>query len=268
MVKNPPMTASASSTGRQLTAACVTHQGQVREDNEDAFGLFTEQGLFIVADGMGGRASGDVAAGLSVDEVERFFRSKLLAPLEAWPYPIDKKTSMGSNLLRVGMKVANAHIRKVAQADAAHHRMGATIVALAIGETHYSAANVGDARLYLYRNAELTRISRDHSLAEEIRAARPELSPEDLSRMANRNVVTRALGSKDEVEPTVYQGPLAPGDIFLLCCDGLWDEVDDQVIGTIVGAGVDPEEACQALVDAANAAGGKDNITALIVQVD
>lgn len=266
------MSAPAPRPTRHLSAFCASHPGEARQDNEDAFGLFIDQGLFVVADGMGGRSSGDVAAQLAVDEVERFFRTKLQAPREPWPFPIDKQMSLGANLLRVGLQVANAHIRKVAAALPDHHRMGATVAALAIGETHYAAANLGDVRVYQFRDGALARLSRDHSLVEEIRAARPEATEEELSRMASRNLVTRALGIKDEVEPTLYQGTLQAGDIYLLACDGLWNEVDESAIATILAAGASSpaelEATCQRLIDAANAAGGRDNITALVVQVD
>jgi len=253
--------------GPPLTASAVSHRGQVRDVNEDAVGLFIEHGLFIVADGMGGRSKGDVASELAVEELERFFCSKLEKPNAPWPFPIDKNVSMGANLLRVGIKVANSHIRRVADSFDAHPRMGATVAALAVGETQFSAANVGDVRGDRVRAGTLERISRDHSIAEEMRRTNPQMSEEALEQMANRHIVTRTLGTDNDVEPALYQGPLEEGDVFLLCCDGLWDELGDLAMATILGATSDLEEAAQALVDAANAAGGKDNVTALLVKV-
>ena len=128
--------------------------------------------------------------------------------------------------------------------------------------------HVGDVRAYRIRQGALSRLTRDHSLVEEMRAARPDISDEDLSKFAHRNVVTRALGSKGEVDPTIHQDNFEQGDIYMLCCDGLWDEVPDSRILEILSSTVDIEQACQALVDAANEAGGRDNITAVVVRVE
>jgi protein phosphatase len=253
---------------RTLVAYGFTHPGQKREDNQDAFGLFKDEGLFIVADGMGGHAAGEVAARIAVDEIERFFRARLAAPRDPWPFPIDKQESLGTNLMRIALKVANASIRQAAAADPTKHKMGATCAAMAISKSQVTTAHVGDVRAYRWRGGELARLTRDHSLVEEMRAARPEISDEELSKFAHRNVVTRALGSKEEVEPTIHQDTFEPGDIYLLCCDGLWDEVPDPRIKEILSTTADLELACQRLVDNANESGGKDNITALLIRVD
>jgi protein phosphatase len=144
--------------------------------------------------------------------------------------------------------------------------MGTTAVAMAIGEEQLAIAHAGDSRAYRYRGGSVTRLTRDHSVAEEMRAARPEMTDEELASFAHRNVVTRSLGSKEELEPSVYVGRVQPGDIFLLCSDGLWGVVSDGKMATILRNAPDLESACQMLVDAANEAGGPDNVSVLLVR--
>jgi serine/threonine protein phosphatase PrpC len=250
-----------------LTAAGLSHAGQQRAENEDAFGSFVENRLFIVADGMGGHNAGEVAAAMAIDTVEGFFTSFHNDPRQVWPYGVDRALSLAANLLRVGVKVANDKIREAANADRARARMGATVVAMAVGETQVAVAHAGDSRAYRLRDGELKRLTRDHSIAEEMRAARPEMTDEELAGFAHRNVVMRSLGSKDDLEPDVYVNKVTPGDLYLLCSDGLWGSVPDVKIGSILSSTDDLEAACQLLVDAANEAGGPDNITVLLVRV-
>jgi serine/threonine protein phosphatase PrpC len=251
----------------RLEAAAASHVGQVREDNEDVFGLFLEERLFVVADGMGGRAAGEIAARLAVDALEAFFREHRSSPAETWPFPLDARYSRAVNLLRVGLKVANRRIREEAQKDPAWYRMGATVAALAFDEDHLVAAHAGDVRIYRIRQRAISRLTRDHSIAEELRTAQAALSPEDLAALGNRNVITRALGSKPEVEPTVYLNSFLDGDLYLLCSDGVWNCVPDDRIATVVLEQPDLEAACHALVEESNQAGAPDNLTALLVRV-
>jgi serine/threonine protein phosphatase PrpC len=250
-----------------LNACGYTHPGRERTENEDAFSVSLDQGLFVVADGMGGRNAGAAAAHMALEELENFFRAQRAQPRSPWPFPVDRTVSFGANLLRVGIQVANQKIREAAAADPALHRMGATLAALAVGTTQLIAAHVGDVRVYRLRERTLSRLTRDHSVVEEMRAARPNMSSDQMAAIAARNVVTRALGTKDEVEPTVYVNTFAPSDLYLLCSDGLWGSVDDERISAILGGAPDLEQGCQALLDAANEAGGPDNITAVLVRI-
>jgi serine/threonine protein phosphatase PrpC len=250
-----------------LSAAGLSHPGQQRAENEDAFGSFVENRLFIVADGMGGHNAGEVAAAMAIDTVEGFFTSFHSDPRQIWPYGVDRALSLAANLLRVGIKVANDKIRAAANADRSRARMGATVVAMAVGEKQVAIAHAGDSRAYRLRNGDLKRLTRDHSIAEEMRAARPEMTDEELAGFAHRNVVMRSLGSKDELEPDVYVNRVASGDVYMLCTDGLWGSVPDAKIATILQSTSDVEAVCQLLVDAANEAGGPDNITVLLVRI-
>lgn len=251
----------------RLVAAGASHAGQVRESNEDVFGIFPEERLFVVADGMGGRAAGEVAARIAVDALEAFCRESRASSPATWPFPIDERYSRPVNLLRVGMKVANQKIREEARKDPAWFRMGATIAALTFDEEHLVAAHAGDVRIYRVRDGSASRLTRDHSLYEEMKSARPGLSPRELSALVNRNVITRALGDRPDVEPTVYTNSFRDGDQYLICSDGLWDSMTDAQLTSVIQSQPDPESACFALIDAANAAGAPDNVTALLVRV-
>jgi PPM family protein phosphatase len=261
----PPL--NGDPTALPLVSCAVSHPGRQRKENEDAFGNFIDGRLFVVADGMGGHNAGAVASALAVDGIEGFFRSYHAEPQQAWPHPIDRSLSLAANLLRVGIKVANDNIRAAAAKDRARARMGTTAVAMAIGEEQLAIAHAGDSRAYRFRAGGIKRLTRDHSVAEEMRAARPEMTDEEMATFAHRNVVTRSLGSKDEIEPAIYVNRFQIGDVFLLCSDGLWGVVPDGKIATIVRGVSDLEAACQLLIDAANEAGGPDNITALLVRV-
>jgi serine/threonine protein phosphatase PrpC len=250
-----------------LTAFGLSHAGRQREENEDAFGSFIDARLFIVADGMGGHSAGEVASVMAVDGLETFFRSYHADPRQPWPHAVDSALSLGANLLRVGIKVANDRIRAASKQDRAKNRMGTTIVALAIGDAQLTVAHAGDSRAYRLRGDELTRLTRDHSIVEEMLAARPSMTEQEIAAFAHRNVVTRSLGSKDGVEPAILVEPLQLGDLYLVCSDGLWGSVTDEAIGRILRATPDIEAACQLLIDAANEAGGPDNITCVLVRV-
>ena len=263
----PASPAPGSAKTLPLAACGFSHAGRQREENEDAFGSFIDARLFIVADGMGGHNAGEVASVMAVDALETFFRSYHADPRQPWPHAVDSELSLGANLLRVGIKVANDRIRAAAKLDRAKNRMGTTIVALAVGDAQLTIAHAGDSRGYRLRGGELKRLTRDHSIVEEMLAVRPEMTDEEIAAFAHRNVVTRALGSKEAVEPTVLVEPLEPGDVYLVCSDGLWGSVPDEQMQRIVGSTPDIEAACQLLIDAANEAGGPDNITAVLVRV-
>jgi serine/threonine protein phosphatase PrpC len=270
MPTEPPTPTPGPTPSRTLPAldsAALTDPGREREENEDAFGEFPGSRLYVVADGMGGRAAGGVAAGVTITEIEQFFREQQAAPRRPWPFPMDRALSFGTNLLAVGFKVANQRIREAAAANPEYKRMGATAAALALGETQVVVAHVGDVRVYRLRGGALTPLTRDHSVIEEVRAARPEMTEAELGAIAGRNVVTRALGTREEVEATVTSHPLERGDRYLLCSDGLWSMIEPNRLAQLLGAGLDLTATARSLIDTANQAGGPDNVTALLVQV-
>lgn len=251
-----------------LTAHGATHPGRQRSENEDAFGVFAEERFFIVADGVGGHHAGEVASRMTVDGLARFFRTFHADPRQKWPYPIDRDLSLGGNLLKVGIRVANDEVRAAAGEDNTRLRMASTVVALTIGDRQMAVAHLGDARAYRLRRGFLSRLTRDHSVIEEMMALQPQLKPEDLAGFAHRNVITRSVGSKPDVEPEVRTLEVERGDVYLLCTDGLSAPLDDETIARMLIAHPEPSLACQQLIDAANAAGGPDNVTAVVVRVD
>jgi serine/threonine protein phosphatase PrpC len=250
-----------------LEAFAISHAGHKRSQNEDAFATFPEERLFIVADGMGGHSAGEVASHMAVDEIAAFFCSFHGNPDQIWPYPVDRQRSLGANLLAVGIKVANDKIRAAAQGDRSRTKMACTLVAMAVGDNQVSLAHAGDARAYRFRGGQLDRLTTDHSILAEMIAARPDIGEAEIAAFSHRNVVTKAVGSKPEIDPALTLEQLHPGDLYLLCSDGLWGSVPDVAIGEILASTEDLEAACQILIDAANDAGGPDNITALIVRV-
>jgi PPM family protein phosphatase len=265
MATLPPATATASSL--LLDVAAGSHPGREREENEDAFGLQLRSRLFVVADGMGGRAGGALAAQIAVGEVAKFFCEQHASPRSPWPFPLDRSLSLGSNLLRVGMQVANQKIREAAAARPEYRRMGATVAALAIGETQIVVCHLGDVRVYRLRAGAMTALTRDHSVLEEVRAARPDIGDTEIGAFGHRHVVTRALGSRADVDPTVSTHELERGDLYLLCSDGLWGSVPDPTLARLLHGAADLAAGAQLLIDAANAAGGPDNITAVLVRI-
>lgn len=251
----------------RLEAAAATDAGRVRDSNEDVYGIYLDQGLFVVADGMGGRAAGEIAARIGIDALESFCRDHRISNPATWPYPADPRVERPVNLLRVGLKVANRQVLDESRKDPSWYRMGATIAALSFDDERLIAGHAGDVRVYRFRQGVAARLTRDHSLAEEMRAARPNLTTDQVAALVSRNVITRALGSRPDLEPTVYLNGYLDGDTYLICSDGLWDCVPDDAITAVVTSELDLETACHALVDTANRLGAPDNITALMVRV-
>jgi serine/threonine protein phosphatase PrpC len=236
------------------SAAAATDRGRKRPSNEDAFGYSIEHGVYVVCDGMGGAAAGEVASSLAVDEVMRKLTSE--PPAESVPAGAEQ-----------AVEAANQVIFTRAQRSNKLSGMGTTLVALLASERHAWMVNVGDSRGYRLRNGRLEQITLDHSLVEEqVRMGR--LDPSEALRSPLRNVITRALGTQSAVTPDLFALETEPGDIFLLCSDGLTRELSDALIETLLRVGAPLDEICARLIAAANQAGGHDNITCLLVRVD
>src|SRR3954453_19127906 len=225
-----------------------TDTGRQRSANEDSF--FVRAPIFVVADGMGGAQAGEVASKAAADAFDR-----------------DLPSGPPESFLRETIEAANRTIHELARDDPSRTGMGTTITAVVVdsGGEEGAIGHVGDSRAYRLRGGELERLTRDHSLVEEMIAARPEMTEAEVAAFAHRNVVTRSLGSKEDVEPSVLVEPLEPGDLYLVCSDGLWGSGPDPKMKTIMSSTPDIEAVCQLLIDAANEAGGPDNITALLV---
>jgi serine/threonine protein phosphatase PrpC len=245
--------------------AARTDVGLKRTHNEDYFALIEGDRLFMVADGMGGHASGDVASKMSTEVVGDFYRTS--RDREAtWPFPYDATRTFAENRIVTGIRMANARIFEASQTNRANRGMGTTIVVLHLdGDTAY-VAHVGDSRCYLLRGDVMEPVTRDHSLLEDWKDARPDLTAEEIRDFPHKNVITRALGMRESVDVDIRKLRIDDGDRFLLCSDGLSGMLEDEEILEVLATADDLEDAVGELIDRANAAGGDDNITAMIVE--
>ena len=252
-----------------LTWAVTSDPGLKRTSNEDSYSTRPDVGLFVVADGMGGHVAGEVASRVAVEAIEAFIHETAGADKNrTWPFPFDPTVSLEANRLRAAFRLAN---RKIASAiaDSQDLRgMATTASAVLVGPEGASVAHVGDSRVYVLRDGALEQLTHDHSWVEEqVRAG--TLSPTAARQHPWRNVVTRALSGGEDPEVDVTEVSPRPGERYLLCSDGLFTVVTDSRIAEILGDKKAPLDAiARALVAAANEAGGPDNITALILQID
>lgn len=238
----------------QYTAAAVSDRGRKRPSNEDAFGYSVEHGVYVVCDGMGGAAAGEIASSLAVDEMMR------LLVAEGLGAPTAEQAEKA-------ICAANQAIYSRSQRNPKLAGMGTTLVALTAAERQVWILNVGDSRGYRMHNGALKQITEDHSLVEEqVRMGR--LNPAEALRSPLRNVITRALGTQSQVTADIFAMEAAPGDLYLLCSDGLTRELSDPLIESLLRLELPLDELCARLVGAANKAGGHDNITCLLVRAE
>jgi protein phosphatase len=236
------------------SAAAVTDRGRKRPSNEDAFGFSVEHGIYVVCDGMGGAAAGEIASSLAVDEMLRLLADRTAAD----PLP---------GVAEQAVCAANAAIHSRSQRNQRLSGMGTTLVALVVEEHRAWMLNVGDSRGYRLRHGLLEQITLDHSLVEEqVRLGR--MTCAEALRSPLRNVITRALGTQCHVTPDVFELEAEPGDLFLLCSDGLTRELADPLIESLLSLDLSLDELCDRLVNAAKKAGGHDNITCLLVRAE
>jgi protein phosphatase len=243
-----------------------THVGMKRNHNEDNLLLLPEERLVVVADGMGGHSSGEVASKIAVDEMAEFFRMTSADQDITWPYKMDKSKNYDENRLATGIKLANMRIFEKACAEQKYKGMGTTIVSVYFAkDSEVVVGHVGDSRVYYFRNGVLKQVTEDHSLLNDYLKAK-KLTPEEIEAFPHKNVIVRALGMKDNVLVDVNRVEPQEGDVFLLCSDGLSGMVTDAQIEDILTQQPDLNKACAQLIDAANANGGNDNVTAILAQ--
>jgi protein phosphatase len=240
------------------TAAAVSDRGRKRPSNEDAFGFSVEHGVYVVCDGMGGAAAGEIASSLAVDEILRRLSDR--PPSETMPVVAEQ-----------AITAANEVIFSRSQRNEKLSGMGTTLVGLVVEERQVWVLNIGDSRCYRLRKNRLEQLTLDHSLVEEqVRMGR--MTQSEALRSPLRNVITRALGTQSQVTPDIFELEAEAGDLFMLSSDGLTRELSDQEIELMLGADFAAEsslgERCARLVEAAKKAGGHDNITCLLVRVD
>lgn len=265
-----------------LHASELTHPGLQRETNEDATYIrFVSQsgqpptGLFIVADGMGGHQAGEVASRLAIEKVASALASLFSPPPDPKQTRQLKATTDMHPLAETGIEAdlqqavqdANQVIIRYGQRHSeSAGDLGSTITAMVVHQGSAFIANVGDSRTYRFRRGELMQITRDHSLVASLVAA-GQLEPEELYTHDRRSQIYRCLGASPNLVVDIFPVAMEVGDIFLLCSDGLWEMVRDPAIGDVLGSGTSPQTICQQLVELANANGGADNISVIVVQV-
>ena len=240
----------------KLLHAAKTDVGMIRSGNEDNYTVDVNpsRGIFVVADGMGGHAAGEVASEMAVQIVQR---------------ELTNVVSIGSEdvvkLVAETLRKANRaiHTRTLSEVD--KQGMGTTASVLLLSGTKYLIGQVGDSRVYLLREGTLSQLTKDHSYVQE-QVDAGFLTPEQARYHPYSNVITRCVGASPEVEPDIYRGEVRNGDLFLVASDGLTGMVDDRRLSQLLGSRAEPDRKVQALISEANGRGGLDNITAIIVQ--
>jgi protein phosphatase len=256
----PPMSLKG-----KLTFVGKTDTGRVREHNEDTIASDVDVGLLVLADGMGGYNAGEVASGIAVKTITNLVREGLAREDLA---SVDRSTGLTrpSIVLRDAITRANKIIYQTARSQAECEGMGTTVVAALFYDNRISIAHVGDSRLYRQRGSEISQVTMDHSLLQEL-VDRGFYSPEEAQRAANKNYVTRALGVEPQVEVEVQEHPVDKGDVFILCSDGLSDMVEDEDIRlTISTFGANLDTVAKQLIQLANENGGRDNVSVVLAQ--
>ena len=252
----------------RVSWAAASDTGLCRSTNEDNHCARPDLGLFLVADGMGGHVAGEVASRVAVDTIESFIaQTAAVGPDHTWPFPFNTTLSTDGNRLTAAFRLANRTIAAKMAAAQGLRGMATTASAVLMQEKSALVAHVGDSRIYLLRDGGLRRLTADHSWVEEqIRAG--ALTPDAARQHPWRNVVTRALSGGDDPAVDLEECSLQPADRLLLCSDGLFGVTTDDQISELLGRATPLAEICDALIQAANAAGGPDNITALVLQID
>jgi len=242
-----------------------TDTGRVRGNNEDCYGSAPEIGLFVLSDGMGGMASGEVASRLAVETILAHCREAQANPSLPLVGERIEGISDASNRLASAIRFANQVIFRAAQQNPEQHGMGATVVAVRFMNQRLSLAHAGDSRAYRLRAGALEQLTRDHSfVAESVRMG--IMSEQEAGASKLQNVLMRALGVEPELEVDATEDLLIEGDVILLCSDGLTRELSDSQIASVLRDTRNPRNAAGSLVDMANRAGGGDNITAVVLR--
>jgi PPM family protein phosphatase len=245
-----------------VEVAGKTDVGCVRANNEDNFGYDSRYGIFVVCDGMGGQAAGEVASKMGVDILLDYFRNQSAAGETA----NGKNGASGARSLSNAIQLANKTIFKAGQEQNGRNGMGSTIVAALVRGNSLAIGHVGDSRIYLVRQGAIQQLTQDHSLVME-QVRRGYITLEQAQKSEMQNIILRALGSEEAVEADVEDLVAVPGDILLMTSDGLTRYVQDEEILKIVEGPGGLEQACGELVKIARDRGGEDNITCLLVRV-
>lgn len=248
--------------------AGMTDTGLLREHNEDNLLVMPDYNFCAVADGMGGHRSGDVASHLAVSTLTDFF-SVIVGRDGTWPFPADPNLTDEENYVVTGLRLANRRIFDRSLKTMADFGMGTTIVMAIFTKNadKISVGHVGDSRCYRVRGAEIVQMTRDHSLISDAQHMAPWMTREEI-RQLPPNVITRALGIREDVTVDLLSEDTMAGDVYLLCSDGLTGHVTDEQMLEVITQSESLEEACRTLIDRANFYGGTDNITVVLTRIE
>lgn len=244
-----------------------TNVGRKRAHNEDSFFLPDSERICVVADGMGGHASGEVASGLAVATIADFFKETAEEQEITWPYKIDRGFRHNINRMMTAIKLANMRIHEEAQVDQKRRGMGTTVVSCFFLDDTLIIGHVGDSRVYRLREGLFDQLTEDHSLLNDYIKMK-HLTPEEIAAFPHKNVIVRALGMKPTVQVDILIEQPRVGDVYLLCSDGLSGMMPDTEIADLVAGGEDLDRLCDDLIAGANANGGLDNITVVVARIE
>lgn len=248
----------------KVSAAGLTDVGRQRQVNEDHFLLDVQRGLYVVADGVGGHKGGAKASRLAVTVVEAYLSRHVVEGIAGLPRELDRRHE-ARGMLVDAVEAANRAILQAAASSEELERMGCTLLVALVSGNKLYAIHVGDSRAYRFRGRKLEALTIDHSRVALL-VARGDLTVEQARLHPMRNLITKAVGLHEHVEPDFTAVSLRPGDWLVLCSDGLWEMLSDARIAQIVSGGKNPQQVVNALVSAANRAGGRDNITSIAIR--
>lgn len=253
----------------RIQASGLTDVGLKRQHNEDSIEVNKRLRLFIVADGMGGHAAGEVASKAAIETVLGFVGHVPTGRDFSWPFGTPKPFSLKQNILHTAVHLANLHLCQLSNINRRYDGMGTTMVAVYAPFNRLHIAHVGDSRVYRLRMGRLEQLTSDHSWVNE-QLKRNVITEEEARSHRWRNIITRALGSqRANLEVDLCSVELQADDMFLLCSDGLTGMVDDVAITQILNQDAgNLDAACEALIATANEAGGQDNISVVVLRVD
>ncbi len=253
----------------KLIGAARSNVGLKRPNNEDSFFFDSELGLFLVADGMGGAACGELASRLVAETIAEYYKhyvSEDIESVDRFDF-YDGRLSDKANTLMQAVYMANKLVYDAAQQNESYGGMGSTLAALLADEDRIFVVNVGDSRIYRARTNHFVRLTVDHRLTDDPKM-RAMINPEATLFNDMGNILTRSMGVRDNVDPDMKIIPVEEGDIFLLCSDGLSDMVEDDMVAQVMSLDRSLDQKAQDLIELALAGGGRDNVTVVLAQAE
>jgi protein phosphatase len=244
-----------------------TDVGRRRKLNEDNYLVDDEVNLYAVCDGMGGHNAGEVASKMAIETLAAFIRRSHNEKEITWPYGLDVNLSFDGNRLKTALKLSNKKVFKAADNREDYTGMGTTAVAALVSNDVVTVGSAGDSRCYVFTDGKLVQITRDDSW---VSAAWAEgiLSADEIERHPLKNVITKAIGAKEDIDITVVEHKLKPGDVAMICSDGLHSMINDEaILAAVTPFPATLQEAAGKLIDAANEAGGKDNVSVVLLRL-